>query len=61
MRRAAAWSILSLMVGVILLDRNLADRAVNWIRAQKAAAPETPFFVYYAPGTAYSSHHAPKE
>lgn len=43
------------------LDEDMANRAVNYIREQNALAPEKPFFVYYAPGTAHAPHHAPKE
>ena len=43
------------------LDEDLADRAINWIRTQKSGAPDRPFFLYYAPGTAHAPHHAPKE
>lgn len=43
------------------LDRDLADRAIHWINVQKAAAPEKPFFLYYATGTAHSPHHVPAE
>lgn len=44
-----------------ILDRDLADHAVGWMRTQCAAAPGKPFFVYYAPGTAHAPHHAPAE
>src|SRR5262249_31916070 len=44
-----------------ILDRDLGDRAVRWIREQKAMAPDKPFFCYYSPGTAHAPHHAPKE
>lgn len=44
-----------------ILDRDLADRAIGWIRQQHALAPSKPFFVYYAPGTAHAPNHAPKE
>jgi arylsulfatase len=44
-----------------ILDRDLADHAISWIRQQKALAPNKPFFVYYAPGTSHSPHHAPKD
>ena len=44
-----------------LLDEELADRAINWIHNQKAAAPDTPFFIYYAPGSAHAPHQAPRE
>ncbi len=32
------------------LTEDLTDRAVGWIRQQKALMPDKPFFVYYAPG-----------
>ena len=44
-----------------LLDAELADRAIHWLRNQHAAAPDTPFFMYYAPGSAHAPHHAPPE
>jgi arylsulfatase len=44
-----------------ILDRDLADHAINWIREQKAVAPQKPFFVYYSTGTAHAPHHAPKD
>jgi arylsulfatase A-like enzyme len=43
------------------LDRDLADRAIQWIGEQQAAAPDKPFFVYLAPGTAHAPNHAPDE
>ena len=43
------------------LDVDMADRAIRYIREQDALAPDKPFFVYYAPGTAHAPHHAPKE
>ncbi len=42
------------------LDADMADRAILYIREQNALAPDKPFFVYYAPGTAHAPHHAPK-
>ncbi|WP_093104982.1 arylsulfatase [Variovorax sp. CF079] len=42
-------------------DEIMADRAIDWIAQQKAVAPEKPFFVYYATGTAHSPHHAPQK
>jgi arylsulfatase A-like enzyme len=42
-------------------DRDMADKAIAWLRMQKAVAPNKPFFAYYAPGTAHAPHHAPKE
>lgn len=44
-----------------VLDRDLADDAIHWIHGQKAAAPDKPFFVYLAPGTAHSPLQAPPE
>jgi arylsulfatase len=42
-------------------DRDMADRAIAWVRMQKAVAPNKPFFLYYATGTAHAPHHAPKD
>jgi arylsulfatase len=44
-----------------VLDKVLADEAINWVHNQKAGAPDKPFFIYYAPGTAHAPHQAPKE
>jgi arylsulfatase len=44
-----------------ILDRDLADRAIGWIDEQDAIAPDRPFFMYYAPGSAHAPNHAPKE
>lgn len=44
-----------------VLDRFLADDAIHWIHEQKASAPDKPFFLYYAPGTGHSPHHAPAD
>jgi arylsulfatase A-like enzyme len=43
------------------LNEDLADRAITWVRQQKALAPDKPFFVYYAPGATHAPHHVPKE
>jgi arylsulfatase len=42
-------------------DYDIADRAVAWIRMQKAVAPDRPFLVYYAPGATHAPHHPRKE
>lgn len=44
-----------------VLDKRLADDAIGWIHNQKAAAPDRPFFVYYATGTLHAPHQAPPE
>ncbi|MGW6006643.1 arylsulfatase [Oerskovia enterophila] len=43
------------------LTEDLADRAVSWIRTQKALMPDRPFFAYFAPGATHAPHHVPKE
>ncbi|MDV8009214.1 arylsulfatase [Rhodococcus sp. IEGM 1318] len=43
------------------LTEDLADRAIDWVRTQKALAPEKPFFVYFAPGATHAPHHVPRE
>jgi arylsulfatase len=44
-----------------ILDRDLADKAITWMRMQHALAPTKPWFLYYATGTAHAPHHAPKD
>lgn len=43
------------------LDRILFDDAIGWVHKQKAAAPNQPFFLYIAPGSAHAPHQAPPE
>jgi arylsulfatase len=40
---------------------DMTDRAIDWIREQKALMPDKPFFVYYAPGATHAPHHVPTE
>ena len=42
-------------------ETGLADRAIDWVRTQKALAPDKPFFVYFATGAVHAPHHVPKE
>jgi arylsulfatase len=42
-------------------DELMADKAIAWIRMQHSVAPQKPFFLYYATGTAHAPHHAPKD
>jgi len=44
-----------------ILDHDLADKAISWVRMQHAVAPKKPWFMYYATGTAHAPHHAPKD
>jgi arylsulfatase A-like enzyme len=43
------------------LTEDLADRAIGWVKTQKALAPDKPFFVYFAPGATHAPHHVPQE
>jgi arylsulfatase A-like enzyme len=40
---------------------DMTDRAINWIRQQKALMPDKPFFTYFAPGATHAPHHVPIE
>ena len=40
---------------------DLADRAIAWVRQQKALLPDKPFFMYFAPGATHAPHQAPTE
>ncbi|MCX5851562.1 MAG: arylsulfatase [Deltaproteobacteria bacterium] len=42
-------------------DYDIADQAIQWVRNQKAVAPDKPFFLYYAPGATHAPHHPKKE
>jgi arylsulfatase len=43
------------------LTEDLADRAISYIRQQKALMPDKPFFVYFAPGATHAPHHVARE
>jgi arylsulfatase A-like enzyme len=43
------------------LTEDLTDRAITWVRQQKALAGDKPFFMYFAPGATHAPHHVPKE
>ncbi|HEU5065254.1 MAG TPA: arylsulfatase, partial [Gaiellaceae bacterium] len=43
------------------LTEDIADRAISWMRQQKALMPDKPFFVYFAPGATHAPHHVPEE
>jgi arylsulfatase A-like enzyme len=40
---------------------DMTDRAIDWVRQQRALMPDKPFFVYYAPGATHAPHHVPTE
>lgn len=44
-----------------LLDARLVDDMIRWVHNQKAAAPDKPFMIYFAPGSTHSPHQAPPE
>ncbi|MCB1676491.1 MAG: arylsulfatase [Halioglobus sp.] len=44
-----------------VLDTALADDAIDWLHQQKAAAPDKPFFIYFATGTAHAPLQAPAD
>ena len=46
--------------GYTLTD-DLADRAITWVRQQKALLPDKPFFMYWAPGATHAPHQVPQE
>ena len=43
------------------MTEDLADRAIDWVREQKALMPDKPFFMYFAPGATHAPHHVPTE
>jgi arylsulfatase A-like enzyme len=43
------------------LSEAIADQCIGWIGQQKAAAPDKPFFIYWAPGAAHAPHHVHQE
>ena len=43
------------------LTEDLADKAIGWVRQQKALLPDKPFFMYFAPGATHAPHQVPKE
>jgi arylsulfatase A-like enzyme len=43
------------------LTEDLADKAITWVRQQKALLPDKPFFMYFAPGATHAPHHVPPE
>jgi len=43
------------------LDKDLADRAIDWITGHKSLDAELPFMMLWASGSMHSPHHAPDE
>ncbi|HYH62087.1 MAG TPA: sulfatase-like hydrolase/transferase, partial [Solirubrobacterales bacterium] len=40
---------------------DMTDRAIEWIKRQKALMSDKPFFIYYAPGATHAPHHVTPE
>ena len=40
---------------------DMTDKAIDWVRQQKALMPDKPFFVYWAPGATHAPHHVAPE
>jgi arylsulfatase len=40
---------------------DMTDKAIAWMRQQKALMADKPFFMYFAPGACHAPHHVPKE
>lgn len=47
-------------LGQLAITR-FANEAINYIADQQTAAPEQPFFLYFAPGTAHTPFHTTRE
>ena len=43
------------------LTEDLADKAIAWVRQQKALMADKPFLMYFAPGATHAPHHVPTE
>jgi arylsulfatase len=40
---------------------DMAQKAIDWMKAQKAIYPDKPFFIYWAPGATHAPHQVPAE
>jgi arylsulfatase len=40
---------------------DMTDKAIAWIKYQKALTPQKPSFIYFAPGATHAPHHVPQE
>src|SRR5215510_4168631 len=43
------------------LSKDLADKAIEMLRDQKATNPSRPWYMWYCPGANHAPHHAPKD
>ena len=40
---------------------DMTNKAMSWMKFQKALSPTKPFYVYFAPGATHAPHHVPAE
>ncbi len=40
---------------------DMTNKAIKWVRQQKALMPDKPFFMYFAPCACHAPHHVPKD
>ena len=40
---------------------DMTNKAIKWVRQQKALMPDKPFLIYFAPGATHAPHQVPKE
>lgn len=43
------------------LSKDLADKAISFIRDSRQSQPDKPWFTFFCPGANHAPHHAPKE
>ncbi|WP_348797783.1 arylsulfatase [Flavobacterium adhaerens] len=43
------------------LSKDLADKAIEYIKDQKATNPSKPWYMWYCPGANHAPHHAPED
>ncbi len=53
--------VADLSVGAPVLEKRLADDAIDWLHNQQAVAPNKPFLIYLAPASTHAPHQAPAE
>lgn len=44
-----------------ILNTDMANQALAWLKFQKAMTPDKPLFIYYAPGAVHAPHHVSQE
>jgi len=44
-----------------ILNTDMANNAISWVKFQKAMTPDKPLFIYYAPGAVHAPHHVSQD